>query len=177
MAANSPMAVAMSASAMPGATTDRSVDPCAPMFENAVMMPHTVPKSPMNGVMLAVVARKVICRSSLATSAEDARNSARSMALRLRIVGRAGAPASAPEAGAGDRSWAFSSANPAWNMPTSGLADREGQTACASENFALVRKACRNWADCRRARPSATSRPAITAQATTEKMTRMTSTT
>ncbi len=38
---------------MPGATTLRLVDPCSPMFWKARMIPHTVPKSPMNGVMRA----------------------------------------------------------------------------------------------------------------------------
>ena len=77
---------------MPGATTLRLVDPCTPMFWNAKMMPHTVPNSPMNGVMLAVVARNGTRFSSLLTSALVARSSARSTASRLLKVGR-GAPA------------------------------------------------------------------------------------
>ena len=35
----------------------RLVEPVWPMLWNAIMMPHTVPNSPMNGAMLAVVAR------------------------------------------------------------------------------------------------------------------------
>ena len=58
MAAASPAAVAISASEMPGATTARFAEPCVPMLWNDVMMPHTVPKRPMNGAELAVVARK-----------------------------------------------------------------------------------------------------------------------
>ena len=53
------------------------------------MIPHTVPKRPMYGVMLAVVARKGTRLSSLFTSTDAARSSARSRAARLLIVGRA----------------------------------------------------------------------------------------
>ena len=63
MAANRPNAVAISASAMPGATA-RSVAVLAfarPV--NEVMTPHTVPNKPMNGATEAVVARK--CHSLL----------------------------------------------------------------------------------------------------------------
>ena len=54
------------------------------------MMPHTVPNSPMNGVMLAVVARNGTRCSSLVISTAVARSSARSTASRLLRVGRAG---------------------------------------------------------------------------------------
>ena len=53
------------------------------------MIPHTVPKRPMYGVMLAVVARKGTRLSSLFTSTDAARSSARSRAARLLMVGRA----------------------------------------------------------------------------------------
>ena len=63
------------------------------MFMNAVMIPHTVPNSPMNGVMLAVVARNVTRFSSLFTSMDEARSNARSTAVMLLRVGRgAGVP-------------------------------------------------------------------------------------
>ena len=78
MAASSPSAVAMSASLMPGATTASPAEPFAPISRNEFIMPHTVPKSPMNGVVLAVVARKVSIRSSLPTCSFAARLSARS---------------------------------------------------------------------------------------------------
>ena len=58
MAAPRPAAVAMSASEMPGATTARLAEPCCPMPWKAAMTPHTVPKRPMKGAELAVVARK-----------------------------------------------------------------------------------------------------------------------
>ena len=58
IAAPRPAAVAMSASEMPGATTARLAEPCWPMPWKAAMMPQTVPKRPMKGVALAVVARK-----------------------------------------------------------------------------------------------------------------------
>src|SRR5262245_56469889 len=57
MAAPSPAAVAISASDIPGATTARLADPCDPMPLNDSMTPQTVPKSPINGAVLAVVAR------------------------------------------------------------------------------------------------------------------------
>ena len=57
IAAPRPNAVAINASEMPGATTAREADPCWPMPWKAAMMPHTVPKSPMKGAALAVVAR------------------------------------------------------------------------------------------------------------------------
>ena len=50
--------MAISASAIPGATTARLALPAAPISENALMMPMTVPNSPMKGVALPVVARK-----------------------------------------------------------------------------------------------------------------------
>ena len=59
MAAASPTAVAISASAMPGATAWMLDDVVVESPMNAVMMPHTVPKSPMNGAVLDVVARNV----------------------------------------------------------------------------------------------------------------------
>jgi hypothetical protein len=63
MAANRPTAVAISASAMPGATTARLADPARPMPSKALMMPTTVPNSPMKGAALPVVARKEKPRS------------------------------------------------------------------------------------------------------------------
>ena len=49
IAATRPMAVAISASAMPGATTASEAEPVFPMPSKAVMMPHTVPNRPING--------------------------------------------------------------------------------------------------------------------------------
>src|SRR5262249_9089762 len=67
-AAASPTAVATSASAMPGATAWMLDDVVAESPMNAVMIPHTVPNRPMNGAVLAVVARNVRPRSSRVTS-------------------------------------------------------------------------------------------------------------
>src|SRR4030042_5838218 len=64
MAAKSPTAVAIRASAMPGATVIRLADRTMPILRKASMMPQTVPKRPMNGVTLPVVARKPIIFSS-----------------------------------------------------------------------------------------------------------------
>ena len=52
------------------------------------MMPHTVPNRPMNGVTLAVVARKLTRRSSRVASTVAARASARDSESRLFTVGR-----------------------------------------------------------------------------------------
>ena len=80
------------------------------MFEKADMMPQTVPNRPMNGVMLAVVARNVTRFSSLFTSADEARNNARSTAARLFRVGRGAAAPGLTGADDDCRSCAFSSA-------------------------------------------------------------------
>src|SRR5262249_53544748 len=77
IAAASPTAVATSASAMPGATAWMLDDVVADNPMNAVMMPPTVPKSPMTGAVLAVVARNVRPRSSRVTSCVRARCMAR----------------------------------------------------------------------------------------------------
>ena len=78
------------------------------------MMPHTVPNSPMYGVMLAVVARKMSRFSSRETSVPAARSSARSSASRLFSVGRdaaaAGRPSTGGAAAGADFSCAVSSA-------------------------------------------------------------------
>ena len=105
--------MAISASAIPGPTRRRLDEPVALMLWNELMIPHTVPNSPMNGVMLAVVARNGTRLSSFVISTVVARSSARSTASRLFSVGR-------PAAGAGfcglaaarRRSCAFSSAYP-----------------------------------------------------------------
>ena len=60
MAAKRPRAVANSASAMPGATTARLVLLVLAMEVKLSMMPHTVPKRPMNGAVDPTEARKVI---------------------------------------------------------------------------------------------------------------------
>ena len=72
-----------------------------PICWKAVRMPHTVPNRPMNGVMLAVVARKVSRFSSRETSVPAARSSARSSASRLFSVGRGATAAGRPSTGAG----------------------------------------------------------------------------
>ncbi len=63
MAATRPIAVANSASAMPGATTARLVFLLAAMPEKECMMPQTVPNRPMNGAVEPTEARKTIQRS------------------------------------------------------------------------------------------------------------------
>src|SRR6476646_5331789 len=77
MAAISPIAVATSASAMPGATVARFAAPLAPMFRNEFMMPHTVPKRPMNGPALAVVPSSGTRDSISVIAVVRARSSAR----------------------------------------------------------------------------------------------------
>ena len=58
MAAARPAAVATSASDIPGATVARLALPISPILLKDSIMPHTVPKSPMKGVVLPVVAKK-----------------------------------------------------------------------------------------------------------------------
>src|SRR2546427_295084 len=77
MAAARPTAVATSASAIPGATAWMLELVVTERPRNAVMIPHTVPKRPMNGAVLAVVARKVRPRSRRVTSCLRARTMAR----------------------------------------------------------------------------------------------------
>jgi hypothetical protein len=88
IAARRPMAVVTRASEIPGATMARLDEPVRPMSPNASMMPQTVPKRPMNGVTLAVVARKLRRRSRRVTSTPAARASERESDSRLRTVGR-----------------------------------------------------------------------------------------
>ena len=64
----------------PGPTTVRLVEPCRRWLK-AIMMPDTVPNRPMNGVMLAVVARNVHACSSLFTSVVRRASNARSTAV------------------------------------------------------------------------------------------------
>ena len=54
----SPIAVAISASLIPGATTERLVVPLRPISLKESMIPQTVPNSPIKGAVFAVVARK-----------------------------------------------------------------------------------------------------------------------
>src|SRR4051812_38473633 len=68
MAANRPIAVANSASAMPGATTASDVFFEAAMERNDDMMPHTVPNRPTNGPADATDASTRRLDSSRSTS-------------------------------------------------------------------------------------------------------------
>src|SRR3954470_2826050 len=68
IAATRPIAVAMSASAMPGATVATDADFMAPMARKEFMMPHTVPKRPMKGAAEPVVARNGTFDSRLVIS-------------------------------------------------------------------------------------------------------------
>ena len=56
--------------------------PLMPRARKAFMMPHTVPNSPMNGVALAVVARKPRLRSRSLSCAEAFLRTTRSTASR-----------------------------------------------------------------------------------------------
>ena len=72
-----PAAVLTRASEMPGATAAIEVEPVMPIARKDCMMPHTVPKRPMNGHAEAVVARKVIERVRRDISTPIARSRAR----------------------------------------------------------------------------------------------------
>ena len=78
MAAARPMAVANSASAIDGATTDRLVFFCTAMAWKACMMPHTVPNRPTKGEAVAMIARLPRPSSALALSREITLSRARS---------------------------------------------------------------------------------------------------
>ena len=88
MAATSPMPVASSASAMPGATTARLVFWLMAICSKACLMPQTVPNSPMKGAVEPVVARNDSPAFSRSLSRPIATSIARSM--------RAWAPAISP---------------------------------------------------------------------------------
>ncbi|MEY9581965.1 hypothetical protein ABIA15_000722 [Sinorhizobium fredii] len=75
------MAVASSASAIPGATTARLVDFEPAIAWNEVMIPTTVPKRPMKGADEPIVASE----PSRASSDSDSRASVTSMARSMRI--------------------------------------------------------------------------------------------
>ena len=63
-----PMAVATSASEMPGATVASETDLSMPMEWKEFMMPQTVPNRPIKGAVLAVVARRESERCNRAIS-------------------------------------------------------------------------------------------------------------
>ena len=77
MAAAKPTAVAIRASAMPGATAWMLEEWVTLSPLKAFMMPHTVPNKPINGAALAVVAKKIKYFSSLVISTLVARFIAR----------------------------------------------------------------------------------------------------
>jgi hypothetical protein len=104
--------VAISASAIGCATTPRLVLPADAIPWNAITMPHTVPNKPMNGVMLAVVARNGTRCSSLFSSTALARRRALSTASRLFSVGRAAGVPGLAGSLLSVRSCVFSSAYP-----------------------------------------------------------------
>src|SRR2546423_14952615 len=64
IAAASPTAVAINASAMPGATAWILDDVVVERARDAVMIPQTLPERPMNGAVLAGVARDMGPRAS-----------------------------------------------------------------------------------------------------------------
>ena len=85
MAANRPIAVANSASAMPGATTASEVLLAPAMAVKLRMMPHTVPNRPTNGATEPTVAR-MLRRS-------PRRSSSAATAAFIRLASRSRVPA------------------------------------------------------------------------------------
>ena len=114
------------------------------MLRNELMIPHTVPNSPMNGVMLAVVARNGTRLSSFVISTVVARSSARSTASRLFRVGRPAAAAGFGGLGLRGRAAARSArhSRPGTGR-RAGSPTSAGQTACTSENLLLLRNTSR----------------------------------
>ena len=80
MATKRPRAVVTSASAMPAETAAMPPEPVSAMPRKALMMPMTVPKRPMNGAVVPIVARpeRPFFMSAVVTSAS--RSIARSAA-------------------------------------------------------------------------------------------------
>jgi len=68
MAATRPTAVAIRASAIPGATIAREAEPADPMPWKELIIPQTVPKRPIKGEVEPVVARKLRYFSSFTDS-------------------------------------------------------------------------------------------------------------
>ena len=68
MAMHSPLAVVMSASAMPPASGAGLPTPCTEMTLKVLIIPDTVPRSPSSGVRLAMVDRMFTCFSRIAAS-------------------------------------------------------------------------------------------------------------
>src|ERR1700736_3630435 len=95
IAVKRPAAVVNKASEMPGATACRLAEPAFPRPENASMMPHTVPKRPMNGETEAVVASQDMPFSVRRTSSAEASCMATVTACKLLILAGAGLPAAA----------------------------------------------------------------------------------
>jgi len=59
MATAIPAAVAISASEMAGATTEREAEDCEPSLENVSSIPITVPKRPIKGEVEAIIESQV----------------------------------------------------------------------------------------------------------------------
>src|SRR5215813_10174438 len=119
IAANRPNAVAIKASAMPGATARKVAVLALARPANEVITPQTVPNSPTNGVTDAVVARKFMRFSTRVSCAAEERWIAR---CRVAI----------------DRLPALSAA--ALNTPTSGVNRRASHAVLISERLLPRRK-------------------------------------
>ena len=152
IAANSPIAVANSASAMPGATTASEVFCACAMPVKLRMIPHTVPNSPTNGATEPTVAR-MFNRSdswsiSLATAAPIA------VASRSRVPPRSTCPPTVERR---------HSATPAVNTRAIG----RSLSLCSRWNASIssaFQKSRSNAAVLRRVAPSRKKKPRITAQ-------------
>src|ERR1700745_878460 len=81
IAAARPMAVASSASAMPGATTARFVVWALEMPMKLFMMPHTVPNRPTKGAVEPIVARMPVPRETRRLMSISMRSSWRASAV------------------------------------------------------------------------------------------------
>ena len=123
---------------------------------NAIMMPHTVPNRPMNGAMLAVVARNGMRFSSLLTSTHR-RAHQRAVHRRQALQGRTTGGPSAdwvrwPRRAAPGAVAPSVRHSRTGRVRPAGSRSSDRQTAWTSENLLLRRKTSRNCADCRAAR-------------------------
>jgi len=72
MATAIPAAVAISASEIAGATTDKEAEDCEPNFENVSSIPITVPNRPINGAVEAMIESQVRPFVETRIASEDA---------------------------------------------------------------------------------------------------------
>ena len=85
MATAIPAAVAISASEIAGATTEREADDCEPSFEKVSKIPITVPKRPMKGEVEAMIESHVKPLVETLIASEEAASSMALLGVETRV--------------------------------------------------------------------------------------------